>query len=1130
MIYYQKRLFKQKPVSSFAKLYLYLSLTSKQLFNLLYMNLFYLKVTALSFVYTLIFSLAKSQESPLFRQLSPKETGVKFSNNIHNSENLNVLSYEYFYNGGGVAVGDINNDGLPDLFFTANMEPNKLYLNLGDMKFKDITRNASEKLEGSPGSWKTGATMADVNGDGLLDIYVCYSGKVTDDKRRNQLFINMGNLKFEEKAAEYGLDDKSHSTQAAFFDFDNDGDLDVFLLNHSTRKIDNSELSRYRAEVDELAGNKLYENRNNRFVDISRQAGITQNPLTFGLGITITDIDKDGWQDIYVTNDYNEPDYFYINNHNGTFTESSRQYFRYLAQFSMGVDIADFNNDGLPDVYSLDMLPEDNYRQKTLQIQEKYEHYLLMVNQGITPQYMRNVLQLNNGDKTFSEIAQFAGVSNTDWSWCPLFADFDNDGFKDILVTNGYLRDYTDKDFLRHWGDYKIQKAMKAEPVQLMDLVNAMPETKLNNYIFKNNGNLTFTNQVKQWGLEHPGISSGAVYADLDNDGDLDIVINQLNDPALIYKNTSRESGNSNFISLELKYKTANIYALGAKVYIFSKGMMQYQEVNPSRGYLSCLPTVLHFGLAHQTTIDSIKIIWPDNTMQIISNVTPNQKLTLQYGKDSKPYTPEVKKTFPLFRKAPDYIKYNNKANTENDFTRQPLMMFMYSKTSPVMAKGDVNKDGLEDLFISGQDTQTGRLYIQNANGQFSTIEIGDESQSTISAAAFFDANGDGYQDLYIAKGGYAQYEPDTKSLQDELYINDGKGNLTQVSGYLPVLNESSKSCVRPCDFDNDGDIDIFVGGRIIPGKYPLAPKSYLLVNNGHGKFTSSEIPFSTIGMVTDAAWTDVDSDGRKDLVICGEFMPIMIFLNKPAGFIDATEKYFGKKETGIWFSLQVADLDGDGKEDIVAGNIGQNTPIHISPDEPATLYYADFDYNGTLDPFLNFYIQGKSYPFVSRSELNDQIPAMRRKFATYKDYANATMKTIFSNEELERATKLEATECRSVIFFSRNDHYEKKTLPSQAQFSVITRTLIKDFNSDNKPDILLMGNLSDNRLKIGAIDSNYGCVLLNNGNGDFEYLPQFNSGLSIRGDVKGAEFLNIGGKQLLTIGISNNNLLFYEY
>lgn len=743
---------------------------------------------------------------------------------------------------------------------------------------------------------------------------------------------------------------------------------------------------------------------------------------------------------------------------------------------------------------------------------------------------MRNVLQLNNGDNTFSEIAQFAGVSNTDWSWCPLFADFDNDGYKDILITNGYLRDYTDKDFLRHWGDYKIQKAMKAEPIQLMDLVKAMPETKLNNYIFQNNGDLTFTNRIKQWGMDHRGISSGAVYADLDNDGDLDIVINQLNSPSLIYKNTGREKGISNYLSLELQYKQSNIHAVGAKVYIYSQGMMQYQEVNPNRGYLSCLPTVLHFGLGKQTTIDSVKIIWPDNTSQIINSTAANQKLTVRYGSDAKPYQQEAKKISPLFRKAPDYIAYTNKALAENDFTRQPLMMFMYSKTSPVMAKGDVNKDGLDDLFISGQETQTGRLYIQKPGGQFSTADAGDETQSTISAAAFFDANGDGHQDLYIAKGGYMQYEPDTKALQDELYINDGKGKLSPVEGYLPMVNESAKSCVRPFDFDNDGDIDVFVGGRIIPGKYPLAPKSYLLVNNGQGKFTSAEIPFSSVGMVTDAGWMDADGDGRKDLVICGEFMPVMLFLNKPGGFIDGTEKYFGKKESGIWFSLRIADIDGDGKEDIVAGNIGLNTAIHASEKEPATLYFADFDYNGTIDPFLNFYMQGTSYPFVSRSELNDQIPTMRRKFTSYKDYANATMENIFSKEELSAATKLEATECRTAVFLNRGERFEKKALPAEAQFSVINNILIKDFNVDGKPDLLLLGNRSDNRLKIGGIEANYGCVLLNKGNGAFEYLPQYDSGLSIKGDVKGAEILTIGGKPVIAIGISNDKLLFYEY
>lgn len=1094
------------------------------------MKAFYSKYFLISFLLFVGVSSIAQQPSTLFKLLAPKETGIRFSNDINETENLNVLAYEYFYNGGGVAVGDINNDGLPDIFFTGNMKPNKLYLNMGNMKFKDITQTAGNGLEGRAGGWKTGVTMADVNGDGLLDIYVCYSGKVTDELRKNQLFINMGKLQFEEKAADFGIADKSYSTQAAFFDYDNDGDLDMFLLNHSTKKIDNMELAKYRDEVDELAGNKLYENQNNHFIDVTQKAGITQNSLTFGLGIAIADIDKDGWQDIYVTNDYNEPDYLYINNQNGTFKESSRQYFRHIPQFSMGVDIADFNNDGLPDIMSLDMLPEDNRRQKLLQLQENYENFQLMLDQNLNKQYMRNMLQLNNGDSTFSEIAQFAGVSNTDWSWCPLFADFDNDGYKDLFITNGYLRDYTNKDFLRYWGDYKVKKALDREPTKLMDLITAMPITKLNNYIFKNNHDLTFSNKVREWGLEQPSISSGAVYVDLDNDGDLDIIINQVNSPALIYKNMGREQTDNNFISLQLLYKQPNINAIGTKIYVYHNGNIQYQELNPNRGYLSCVTTVMHFGIGATTAIDSIKIIWPDNSEQIIEQTTANQLLKIAYSPGHKLYSQQAVPKKALFKKAPDFIKYSNKAIEINDLKRQLLMMFMYSKTSPVIAKGDINKDGLDDIFISGDQTQASKVYIQQANGSFIPGEnLGNEKTSTTSAAAFFDADGDGYDDLYIAKGGYALYEPGEKALQDELYINDGSGNLILSAGYLPALNESSKSCVRPCDFDNDGDIDIFVGGRVIPGQYPVAPRSYLLINNGKGQYSiATKTPFDNAGMITDARWADVDKDGRKDLIICGEFMPIMLFLNKPEGFVDNTEKYFGKKEGGIWSALQIADIDGDGTLDIIAGNLGQNTQIHMSDAEPATLYYTDFDNNGSIDPVLNFYVQGESYPFVSRDELNEQIYPMRKKFTSYKDYSTAKMENIFSKEDLNKASKLTASECRSVFFLNKNNKFEKRILPQQAQFSIITNIITDDFNQDGKPDLLLLGNHSDNRLKIGSIDANYGCVLLNDGKGNFDYVPQSQSGICVKGDVKSTEKINIEGKPFTVIGISNEKLIFY--
>ncbi len=1079
------------------------------------------------------FSHEALSQSPMFQLLSPKQTNIKFTNHINETEDLNVLAYEYFYNGGGVAVGDINNDGLEDLFFTANMKPNKLFLNLGGMKFKDITGEAGIGLEGRAGGWKTGVTMADVNGDGLLDIYVCYSGKVSDDMRRNQLFINQGNLKFKEEAKQYGLDDKSYSTQAAFFDYDNDGDLDMFLLNHSVKKISNLELSQYRKEVDSLSGDKLYRNDGGHFTDVSAEAGLHRNPLTFGLGVAVADINKDGWDDIYVTNDYNEPDYLYINNHDGTFKDETEMCLGHLPQFSMGVDIADYNNDGLPDIMNLDMLPEDNRRQKLLQLQENYESFQLMLNQDLQKQYMHNMLQLNNGDGTFSEIAQATGVSNTDWSWCPMFADFDNDGYKDLFVTNGYLRDYTNKDFLTYWGDYKLQKAINREPFKLMDLVRAMPATTLDNYIFRNNHDLTFTNMKDKWGMNIPGISSGAIYADLDNDGDLDLVVNRINSNAAVYENMDIEQHHSNYLAVKLTYKNPNINAIGAKLYLYNGDNKQYLEVNPNHGYLSCVSTVAHFGLGDKKNVDSLKITWPDHSMQVLKNIAGNQKLLVEYNSAStEKMIPTPVNTTTVFSKGRDIIDYKNQSFDENDFKRQPLMLFMYSKTGPVIAKGDVNKDGLQDLFISGDKNKAGKIYLKQKEGAYKIVDglnIGDESLSATSAAAFFDANGDGFDDLYVAKGGYSLFEPNTPALQDELYINDGKGNLRLSKASLPDVSASSKSCVRPCDYDGDGDMDLFVGGRIIPGQYPVTPTSYLLTNNGNGVFTITSAPFSHIGMVSDAQWCDINNDGRKDLVLCGEFMPVSIFINTANGFVDETKKYFDKPDNGLWFTLTIADVDGDGKPDIIAGNVGTNLQIHFSEKEPAELYYADFDNNGSIDPFLNCYVEGKSYPFVSRDELNDQIYGMRKKFTSYKDYANATMQDIFSKDELAKASKLTATQSNTVCYLNRNGKFEKVILPLEAQFSVVTKILADDFNHDGKTDLLLLGNRSDNRLKIGSIDANLGCLLLGDGKGNFTYASQITSGLAIKGDVKSANTIELNNIKYLMVGVADGPIQFYK-
>lgn len=1086
------------------------------------------------FIITLLASLlpaAKAQQ-PLFQLLPSKTTGIKFINEISETEHLNVLAYEYFYNGGGIAVGDLNNDGLDDIFFTANMGANKLYLNQGNLKFKDITKDASKALEGRPEGWKTGVTMADVNGDGLLDIYICYSGKVGGDVRRNQLFINQGNLRFAEKAKEYGLDDPGYSTQSVFFDYDNDGDLDMFLLNHNVVKIDNMEFAKHRNETDTLAGDKLFENNNNHFTDVSKKAGIIQTPLTFGLGICIADINQDGWQDIYVTNDYNEPDYLYINNRDGTFRDDAKNCFRHLSQFSMGVDIADYNNDGRPDVMTLDMLPEDNRRQKLLQLQENYESFELMISQDLYKQYMRNMLQLNNGDGTFSEIGQVAGVSNTDWSWCPLFADLDNDGYKDLFVTNGYLRDYTNKDFLRYWGDYRLKRAMNREPILLMDLVTAMPSTSLMNYVFRNEHNLTFSNKQKEWGLENTGVSGAAVYADLDNDGDLDLVVSNINEPPSVCRNMTREKDNTTYLTLKLKGRPGNPFAVGAKAYVYANGVLQYQEVNPGRGYLSSLPANLHFGLGHAQQADSIRIIWPGNVVQRLNNVAVNRQLVVEYaaGAVAPDTALQSASQKTIFSRTKGIIGYKHDEAAWNDFKRQPLMLFMYSRIGPIFAKGDVNNDGLEDLYIGSDYTKPGMLYTQQAGGtyQINNNSVLDQPDGPATAdAAFFDANGDGFADLYLARGGYALFEPNTPNLQDALFINDGKGNLAPSPQPLPDLSACSKSCVRPCDVDNDGDIDLFVGGRVIPGKYPLPPPSWLLVNNGKGQFSATPLPVK--GMVTDAQWTDMDKDGRKDLLLCGEFMPITLYLNKADGFTDKTSDYFEQMPKGCWFSLTLADVNGDGREDIIAGNLGQNTQFHVSEKEPAELYYADFDGNGSIDPFFNCYIKGVSYPFVSRDELNDQIYPMRRKFTSYRNYADATIKDIFSPDELAKAGKLSITDLRTLCFLSRDGKFTASALPLQAQFSVTTKTIAGDFDHDGKTDLLLLGNHSDNRLKLGSIDASYGCLLKGDGNGNFSYVPPAVSGLSIAGDVKSAAEVTINKEKYIMIGVNNAGIFLYK-
>jgi hypothetical protein len=634
--------------------------------------------------------------------------------------------------------------------------------------------------------------------------------------------------------------------------------------------------------------------------------------------------------------------------------------------------------------------------------------------------------------------------------------------------------------------------------------------------------------------MDRPAISSGAVYADLDNDGDLDLVINNINENAFVYRNTARDNTKAGYLSLLLHYKKPNWFATGAKVYVYHRKAVQYAEVNPARGYLSCLPGRLHFGIDSAQTLDSVKIVWPNKTVQVLTNVTANKQLTITYEQPAVPVEEEdpVYAGKTIFKPADKLFTYKHTDLSENDFKRQLLMLFMYSKTGPVIAKGDVNKDGLDDLFVSGDKDKPGKIYIQNTKGSFyvePNLIIGDENSSSIAAAAFVDADGDGDQDLYVAKGGYALYEPGSRALQDELYVNDGRGGLTPASGVLPDLSANSKSCVRPGDYDGDGDVDLFIGGRIIPGRYPLAPTSWLLQNDGKGKFTPVAVPFEHIGMVTDAQWADLDNDGRKDLVLCGEFMPIMVFMNTAGGFVDKTSTYFDKPVSGCWSALQVTDVDQDGNDDIIAGNLGLNSCIKVSEKEPGELVYADFDNNGSIDPFFNYYIQGVSYPFVSRDELNEQIYPMRKKFTSYAAYSQATLKDIFTAAELEKANRLVITETRTLLFMNRSGKMVPAALPMQAQFTAVTSILPADYNGDGKKDLLLLGNHSDNRLKIGCINSGYGCLLTGDGKGGFAYVPQPRSGLCIKGDVKGTAEIKTANGRYIVAGICNDAMQFYK-
>ena len=1053
---------------------------------------------------------ACSDTGPMLKLLTPEETGITFNNEIFENEEYNILNLSYVYNGGGVSVGDFDNNGFQDIFFTGNMVDNHLYLNQGDMKFKNVTEVAGVA---SPGKWMYGSATVDINQDGWMDIYVCASIAGDDEVRRNMLFINKGLNDdgipvFVDEAKTYRIDDSGHSSQAAFLDYDKDGDLDLYILSNS--KVAGIP-STYRPKVNDGSSpntDKLYRNNGDgTFSDISAEAGILKEG--FGLGLAVLDANKDGASDIYVGNDYITNDLLYINDGSGKFEDKIDNAIDHQSRFSMGNDAADINNDGYPDIITLDMLPETNLRKKTVISGSGYIVYINDNRFGYTHQYVRNMLQLNNGNMTFSEIGQLAGVHQTEWSWSPLFVDIDNDGYRDLLVTNGFPKDITDNDF--------ISFRKKAGPYTPEDqLLLQIPSVKIPNYIFRNKGDLTFEDVSADWGFTQPSFSNGAAFADFDNDGDLDYVVNNIADPAFLYENTlnQRKKDRPHYLRIKLKGPKGNHSALGAKVEIsYGKGKKQYHEHSIYRGYVSTVEDFVHFGLGSEATVDKLEVIWPDGKLSMLEDVPADQLLELDY-KDAAAREPVSQQTqnqllsdvsqslgIDYVHKEMDYIDYNTQRNIPHKF----------SQYGPSLAVGDINGDQLADFYAGGARAYEGAFFIQNPDGSF-TQSGGTADQNKLGedmGSLLFDADNDGDLDLYLVRGSFENPEGH-ESMQDQLFLNDGKGNFSLAKDALPVLTASG-SCVRAADYDADGDLDLFVGGRVVVGAYPTAPRSYLLRNEG-GRFTDQTATVSpelaNLGMVTDAIWSDFNGDGKVDLVVTGEFLPVSFFANEDGKLKQKTDTGISSL-TGWWNSIATADFDRDGDMDYVVGNLGDNNFYCATPDRPLRATASDFDSNGFIDVVLSCYLKAddgsmKPFPVHSWPELNAQSPIFRNRFEKYEEYGRTTIDQLFTPQEMENALVLEATHLStSYIENLGNGQFQMHKLPKEVQFAPVNGILTMDLNEDGLTDILMVGNDYGNEVNNGQYDAFKGLALLGNGKGDFEVADYQQTGFFVNGDAK---------------------------
>ncbi|MFD1143134.1 VCBS repeat-containing protein [Larkinella insperata] len=1070
-------------------------------------------------------------EGALFELLPAEQTGIHFANTLKEDERLNILTFEYFYNGGGVGLGDINNDGLTDVFLGGNMTPSRLYLNKGNFKFEDITEKAGIHTEDG---WATGISMVDLNADGLLDIYVCRSGPHGPEHRANQLYINQGNLTFREEANSYRLDDTGFSTQAAFFDYDRDGDLDVYILTNVMGKTGPNVIRPKLTDGSAPSTDRLYRNDGNgHFANVSEAANIKLEG--YGLGISIVDVNADGWPDVYVANDYLSNDILYINQAKGSgeryFTNQITEYFKHQSYSAMGTDAADIDNDGLTDFITLDMLPEGNERRRNMFGLMNYDRYLSELRAGYEPQFMRNTLQHNNGftpganHPTFSEIGRLAGVQATDWSWCPLLADYDNDGFRDLMITNGYPKDITNRDFVVYrMAQFQLQQQAGAvDGRTFTEALHDVDGAHVPNYLFRNNGgSLTFTNQSAPWGFDTPSYSNGAAYADLDNDGDLDLVINNLNQQAFVYRNRANDLTKNHYLRIRLKGNSNNRYGFGAKVAVYYGKQQQFLEHSPYRGYQSTVENTLHFGLGKVSQVDSIRVTWLDGKSQLLTQIKANQVLIIDQRAAVAEKLPVQEPPMPLFREVSESlgIRYKHTEELYIDFKIQPLLPHLLSQNGPGLAVGDMNGDGREDFFVGGAFNHSGMLFFAEADGKFRSRALteGKKYEEDL-GALLFDADGDGDGDLYVVSGS-SEFAPDSPYYQDRLYRNDGKGHFSPDPEALPRML-SSGSTVQTADFDRDGDLDLFVGGRLAPGKYPLPTQSYVLRNDG-GRFTDvtqAVCPQLTkLGMVTSALWTDFDGDGWPDLIALGEWMPLTFFKNNRGQLVDVTQSTGLTHTHGWWSSLVAGDFDGDGDPDYVAGNLGLNNDWRTSPEKPVTVFAGDFDKNGTVDPVISQYIGDELYPVHPKDEMTGQMNYLRKKFPRYADYAKAKLTDVFTKEELSTAYVARSETFQSVYLENRgNGKFVLRPLPTLAQQAPLNGLLARDFDGDGKLDLLISGNFYGTEAITGRYDASIGLLLKGHGNGNFTPIPARESGFWVGGDARGlAEVILPDGRRLV--------------